>query len=123
MQELREANAVADFGLEGCAHARAKSPRQVLLIDAETLEAVQLAAGIVRENITTEGLAVSKLAVGQKLRVGQAELEVTGVCTPCDQLEKVRVGLRREMWGRRGMLCRVTSSGLIRQGDAIEKLY
>jgi MOSC domain-containing protein YiiM len=47
---------------------------------------------------------------------------VSAICHPCDQLEKVRPGLRREMRGRRGMLCRVLQGGVVRQGDAIEKL-
>jgi len=31
-------------------------------------------------------------------------------------------GLRRELRGRRGMLCRVTAGGLIRDGDRIERI-
>jgi MOSC domain-containing protein YiiM len=34
----------------------------------------------------------------------------------------VRPGLRREMRGRRGMLCRVLEGGMICSGDAIEKV-
>jgi MOSC domain-containing protein YiiM len=49
-------------------------------------------------------------------------LAVSTVCTPCDQLEKIRPGLRRELWGRRGMLCVVLEGGIIRRGDPIEKL-
>jgi MOSC domain-containing protein YiiM len=122
MEELPEANVVANSGLEGCAHARRGGKRQVLLVDRETLEAVDLKPGIIRENITTDGLNVNSLTPGQKLRVGIAKLEVSAVCTPCDQLEKIRPGLRREMWGRRGMLCRVLEGGVIRPGDPIEKL-
>ena len=96
--------------------------RQVLLVDRETLEAMDLRPGIIRENITTDGLNVNSLQIGQLLRVGQARLEVTSVCTPCDQMEAIRPGLRKELWGRRGMLCRVLDGGLIRRGDAIEKL-
>ena len=54
MEELEEAHAVEDVGLEGCAHARPRGKRQVLLMDRETLEAFALAPGIARENITTE---------------------------------------------------------------------
>ncbi|PWT87343.1 MAG: MOSC domain-containing protein [Proteobacteria bacterium] len=122
MEELLEAHAVRSVGFEGCAHARPGGKRQLLIIDGETLRSMDLLPGTVRENITTEGLAVNKLSVGQKLRVGQAELEVTCPCTPCHQLEKVRRGLRREIWGRRGMLCRVLAGGAIRPGDCIEKL-
>lgn len=121
MEELHEARIVANFGIEGCVHGRTGSKRQLLLVDQESLDAMQLVPGIVRENITTEGLAVNALPLGQRLRIGEALLEVTGVCTPCDQMEKIRPGLRREIRGRRGMLCRVLEGGLVRAGDRIEK--
>src|ERR1700737_4559531 len=122
MQEIAEVHALEDAGLEGGAHARSRSPRQVLLMDSETLEVMDLAPGIIRENITTSGINVNGLAPGQRLRVGDAQLEVSMVCTPCDLMEKIRPGLRRELRGRRGMLCRVISSGMIRRGDTIERI-
>jgi MOSC domain-containing protein YiiM len=122
MEELREVRVVADFGLEGCAHAQSGGSRQVLLVDRETLEAMELRPGILWENITTDGLNVNSLPIRQQLRVGGAVLEVTMVCTPCNQMETIRPGLRRELWGRRGMLCRVLNGGIIRAGDTIEKL-
>ena len=122
MQELRVARAVADFGLEGCAHARPGGKRQVLLVDRETLESMDLRPGILFENITTDGLDVNSLQIGQQLRIGEARIEVSMVCTPCDQMEKIRPGLRKELWGRRGMLCHVLDGGIIRPGDPIEKI-
>jgi len=122
MEELSEVHAVVDRGFESCAHGRPGSKRQVLLVDRETLEAMELQPGIIRENITTDGLNVNSLQIGQLLRVGKARLEVTAVCTPCDQMEAIRPGLRKELWGRRGMLCRVLHGGVIRRGDPIEKL-
>ena len=122
MEELSEIRAVNDTGIEGCAHARPSGKRQVLLVDRETLEAMNLRPGIIRENITTDGLNVNSLLIGQVLRVGEARLEVSAVCTPCDQMEAIRPGLRKELWGRRGMLCRVLDGGVIRRGDPIEKL-
>jgi len=122
MEELSEVRAMGDTGFEGCAHARSGSKRQVLLVDRETLEAMDLRPGIIRENITTDGLNVNSLQVGQLLRVGDACLEVSAVCTPCDQMEAIRPGLHKELWGRRGMLCRVLDGGTIRRGDSIEKL-
>ena len=121
MEELAEARVLADFGVEGCAHAQPGGNRQVLLVDRETLEAMELQPGILRENITTRGLNVNSLRVGQQLRIGQARLEVTMVCTPCNQMERIRPGLRKELWGRRGMLCRVLEGGIVRPGDSIEK--
>jgi len=49
-------------------------------------------------------------------------LEVTLPCTPCGQMEDLRPGLRKEIRGRRGMLCRVVQGGAIREGDSIERL-
>lgn len=122
MEEIAEVRTLADSGLEGCAHARKGSPRQVLLMDSETLEAMDLQPGIIRENITTSGINVNGLAAGQLLRVGEAHLEVSMACTPCDLLEKIRPGLRRELRGRRGMLCRVIAGGTIRRGDSVERI-
>ena len=106
---------------EGCAHAR-PGDRQVLLIDRETLEAMDLRPGILRENITADGLNVNGLQPGQLLQIGEARIQISGVCTPCDQMEKIRPGLRKELWGRRGMLGRVLEGGIIRPGDPIEKV-
>lgn len=94
----------------------------MLLMDIETLHAMYLAPGIIRENITTEGLDVNGLQVEQKLRVGEVELEVSAVCEPCELMEEIRIGLMDELKGRRGMLCRVKRGGRLRVGDLIEPL-
>lgn len=122
MEELWQVSVLRDSGLQGCAHSRPGGSRQVLLVDSETLEALDLKPGIIRENVTTEGLNVNGLAIGQRLQMGEARLEVSAVCTPCGQIEKLRPGLRKEIRGRRGMLCRVLQSGVVRVGDAIERL-
>jgi MOSC domain-containing protein YiiM len=122
MEELLVVEALADLGFATCAHSRKSGKRQVLLVDKETLDAMDLQPGIIRENITTTGLNVNGLKLGERLRVGQALLEVSMVCTPCDQLEKIRPGLRREIYGRRGMLCKVLEGGVIQRGDSITRV-
>jgi MOSC domain-containing protein YiiM len=122
MEELAEARALQEAGFEGCAHGRRAVNRQILLVDRETLDALELSPGMIRENITTEGLNVNGLKEGESLRIGEVLLEVTVPCTPCGQMEDIRPGLRKEIRGRRGMMCRVVKSGIIRQGDGIEKL-
>jgi len=119
MEELQEARTVEDVGLEGCAHARPQGKRQVLLMDRETLDVFELAPGIVRENVTTEGIDVNGLAVGQRLQIGDVELQVSAVCDPCEQIEALRQGLQAAMQRRRGMLCKVVRGGLLRRGDEI----
>jgi len=122
MEELPAVAALEEVGFEECAHAQSGGKRQVLLVDRETLDALELGPGMIRENITTEGLNVNGLQQGESLRVGEVLLEVTMACTPCGQIENLRPGLRKEIRGQRGMLCRIVKGGIIRQGDSIEKL-
>ncbi|MBI3433923.1 MAG: MOSC domain-containing protein, partial [Proteobacteria bacterium] len=84
VRAVSEAKAVPDWGFEGCAHARRASKRQILLIDAETLAEMDLLPGQVKENVLTTGLDVRALQRGQRLRIGEALLEVTIPCTPCN---------------------------------------
>ena len=123
VREVAEAKALTDWGLDGCAHARRGSKRQVLLMDAETLEEMDLHPGQVKENVLTQGLNIRALARGQRLRIGEALLEVTIPCTPCNMFEAIRPGLEAQMRGKRGMLCRVLADGLICQGDPIEVIH
>jgi MOSC domain-containing protein YiiM len=61
-----------------------------LLVDRETLEAMNLQPGSIRENITAEGLNVNGLKPGEEFRIGEARLEVRAVRTPCDPLIRDR---------------------------------
>jgi MOSC domain-containing protein YiiM len=120
MREFEEVFAVVDKGFQDCIHGRSGSTRQVLVMDLETLEEFGIAPGRARENITTRGIALGTLPLGQRLRAGEALLEVTKPCTPCHQMDEIRQGLQEAIRGRRGLLCRVVESGRIRQGDRIE---
>jgi MOSC domain-containing protein YiiM len=112
--------AVENKGLQDCIHGRSESIRQVLLMDQETLEEFGIAPGRARENITTRGIVLGSLPLGQLLRAGEALLEVTKPCTPCHQMDEIRQGLQEALRGRRGLLCRVVEPGRIRRGDRIE---
>ena len=122
MERLEQVRVAQNAGFEGCAHARPNGGRQVLLVDVETLRAMELEPGIIRENITTEGLRVNELAIGQILRIGEVDLQVSLVCDPCEQLEEVRPGLQKTIEGKRGMLCRVLSGGTLQPGNSIRLL-
>ena len=120
MREFEEVFAIEDKGFKDCIHGRSGSTRQVLVMDHETLEEFGIAPGRVRENITTRGIALGTLSFGQRLRAGEALLEVTKPCTPCHQMDEIRQGLQEAIRGRRGLLCRVVESGRIRRGDRVE---
>ena len=120
MREFEEVFAVEDKGFKDCLHGRSGSTRQVLVMDLETLEEFGIAPGRARENITTRGIALAALTLGQRLRAGEALLEVTKPCTPCHQMDEIRQGLQEAIRGRRGLLCRVLQAGRVRRGDRIE---
>lgn len=120
MREYEEVFAVENKGFQDCIHGRSGSSRQVLLMDQETLEEFGVAPGRARENITTRGVELGRLPLGQRLRAGEALLEVTKFCTPCHQMDEIREGLQEAIRGRRGVLCRVVQSGRIRSGDRID---
>jgi MOSC domain-containing protein YiiM len=122
MKEIDEAEAIRDKGLGGCIHGRPGSKRQVLLMDEETLSRFGLTPGVVKENITTRGIDFQALAIGQRLRIGEALFEISTRCDPCSRMDEIRMGLEQELWGQRGWLCRVVEGGKLRRGDHIEVL-
>ena len=113
--------AIADHGFEGCAHANPPK-REVLFVSAAHLEALELAPGTTRENVTVAGDDVEQWAIGQRVQVGGATFEVTMVCDPCERMEAIRPGLRAKLEGRRGMLARVLAGGPVAVGDEITLL-
>jgi MOSC domain-containing protein YiiM len=120
MHEFEGVLAVTDKGFKECIHGRRGSTRQVLLMDQETLDEFGIPAGRARENITTRGIKLDAVPLGQRLRVGDALIEVTKPCTPCHQMDEIRDGLQNALRGRRGILCRVVEGGAIHRGDRIE---
>ena len=88
--DIGEAYLRADHGIEGDAHA-GKWHRQVSLLAAESVAKVQkaldfqLKSGDFAENILTEGIELFTLPVGTKMKIGQAEGEVTQIGKECHQ--------------------------------------
>ncbi len=136
MKKIEEAVLITDVGIEGDIHATSQitpSPvpndfvstyrrkeRQILLMDLETLQKFNLETGIIKENITTEGIDINRLQSGQKIIIGYtAILTVTGPCTPCSRMDEIRSGLMDDIEGERGTLAFVEIGGTIRTGDNI----
>jgi len=78
------------------------------------------------ENLTVEGLLESDLAVGDRLRIGDALLEVSQPRSPC-----LKLGIRMRQAdfpkrfvasGKSGFYLRVIESGSLSAGDPIEHL-
>jgi MOSC domain-containing protein YiiM len=86
----------------------------------------ELSWGAFGENFTTEGLLEGSVRIGDRLRVGSAELMVTQPRMPCYKLG-VRFG-REDMVkrflasGRTGFYLAVAREGEVESGDSIELL-
>lgn len=121
MNSVPEAEVMENLGLKNDRHALRDSSRQVLLLEQETLDGFGLVPGELKENITTSGINLMLLQHRDRIKLGsEAMLEVTKACSPCSRMEDVRSGFMTEVSGRRGMLARVLTGGVIRVQDPIE---
>jgi MOSC domain-containing protein YiiM len=118
MEALDRARVFENEGVEGCAHRRG-GKRNVLFVAIEDLESLDVAPGAVKENFTVRGADVMRWPVGQRLEIGDAEFEISMVCDPCENMEKIRPGLQAQIDGKRGMLARVLTTGDVAVGDEI----
>jgi len=109
--------AIAGFGIEGDSHAGATTQhlgrmrtdptqpnlRQVHLIHSELHDELRelgydVQPGELGENITTRGIDLLGLPQGTRLRIGpEAVLEVTGLRSPCQQINTFMPGLLKEV--------------------------
>ncbi len=122
-EEVASLNLLDGLGVEGDRHAKPDARNQVLVMDTETLDALRLRAGDVRENIATRGLDVAALREGDRLRLGpRAELLISHPCAPCRKMDALRSGLQAELQGRRGMLAVVARGGVVLPGDPVERI-
>ena len=90
------------------------------------LPEIELPYGMFGENFTTEGLFEDAIHVGDRFRVGEAELVATEPRLPCYKLG-IKFGrsdiIKRFLQSRRtGFYFAVTREGEVRAGDQIEPL-
>ncbi len=140
---------LADEGVEGDAH-RGKTVQhlyqvrrnptqpnlcQVHLFAAEKLEELAeagfvLGPGEMGENVLTRGVNLLRLPRHTRVRLGaEAEVEITGLRTPCSQIDGYRAGLQKLLWGprdakgkrerRAGVMAVVVAGGEVVPGDRL----
>jgi MOSC domain-containing protein YiiM len=137
---------IEDFGVSGDYHAgklirhrywAAKDPthpnhRQVLLVDTSIYadlasQGIALKPGMLGENVVVDGIQVMTLAVGARLQLGDALLELTEVRNPCYQLNEMHPDLleavKPEVDGQprrnAGMFARILTGGWVRPGNPV----
>lgn len=116
---------IADFGLEGDAHA-GKWHRQVSLLANESVDKMRqqgvegLCTGRFAENITTEGLDLWHLKVGTRLRIGETLQEISQIGKECHTGCAIKQMVGDCVMPREGIFTRVIEGGLVKTGDLIE---
>jgi hypothetical protein len=139
---------VEGYGVEGDAHAgeyakhrvlatrlmKLPNRRQVHLIPAELFAELRetghlVGPGHLGENVANYGIGLERLPLGTKLHFGdKVIIELTGLRTPCGQVDRFRKGLRRKMVQsdssapkyRCGVLGIVVSGGQLSPGDGVK---
>jgi MOSC domain-containing protein YiiM len=109
--------------------------RQVHLIHSELFselaaQGFNVSPGQLGENLTTNGINLLGLPHGTRLHVGpSAVIEVTGLRSPCYQIDQFQQGLTKDLVSRNGdgrvvrkagIMSIVLASGEVRPGDSIQ---
>ena len=123
-QSIECGHFIADFGLEGDAHA-GKWHRQVSLLGQESVDIMKaqgakgLCAGKFAENITTEGIILHDLAVGTKLQIGETIQEVTQIGKECHHGCEIKHQIGSCIMPTQGIFTKVIKGGNVYPGDEI----
>jgi MOSC domain-containing protein YiiM len=134
MRGVAEITAIVGVGLEGDRYAtrtgtyspKPKPGRQITLIEAEAIEALERELGLVlvpgetRRNVITRGVALNHL-VGRDFSVGEVRLRGHELCEPCGNLARVtgKPQILPGLTHRGGLRAEILEGGLIRVGDPV----
>jgi len=114
-------------GVLGDAHA-GPWHRQVSLLAQESIDkmkalGLELSPGDFAENITTEGLEITALKIGDRIRVGgTAVLELTQIGKECHSGCAIARQVGKCVMPTEGVFFKVITTGEVRPGDGIELL-
>lgn len=123
-RDIGEGTLIEGVGLEGDAHAGFMH-RQVSLIAMEDIRTMMeklpsLVPGSFAENLTTEGFDLSRLKIGDRLKVGDALLEVSQIGKECHAKCEVFRQSGECIMPQKGIFTRVIKGGKVKTGDSVE---
>jgi len=124
-KNVDKAYAELNFGLEGDAHASSKWHRQVSLLAIESIQKMRDAGldvgpGDFAENLTTEGIDLVALPIGTRLKVGEAEGEVSQIGKKCHSRCAIYELAGDCVMPKEGIFIKVTKAGWVKPGDVVE---
>jgi MOSC domain-containing protein YiiM len=114
-----------EFGVVGDAHADCSTHRQVSLLAIESIAKMRargfdLQPGDFAENITMQGIDLTALPIGTRLRVGQEViLKMTQIGKECHAACEIRRLVGDCIMPREGVFARVVRGGRVKAGDTI----
>jgi len=125
-REVPEVEVKFEEGIVGDAHGD-DPVRRISLLGNESVEKMReafpgLKPGDFAENVLTEGIILYELPVGTRMKVGEAELEVTQIGKECHHGCEIRRLTGDCVMPREGIFAEVIKEGHIKPGDAIEVL-
>lgn len=114
---------LADYGIEGDAHAGAWH-RQVSLLSFDTIEAFKKRGAVVSdgafgENVIVRGIDLTALPVGSRLTCGDILLEVTQIGKECHSHCAIYRKMGECIMPTNGIFARVLQGGEMKEGDEI----
>lgn len=123
-KNVRQARAIAGFGLEGDAHGGSWH-RQVSLLSYEKVlefnaQGGGVSAGDFGENLLVSGIDFRSLPVGTVLQAGDVRLEITQIGKECHSHCEIFHRVGRCIMPVEGVFARVLQGGLIEQGGEME---
>ncbi|MBN2442805.1 MAG: MOSC domain-containing protein [Spirochaetales bacterium] len=115
--EVSEITLIKDFGIDNDAHA-GKWHRQVSFLAGEEIDKMKakglsLKSGAFGENIVTRGIDWTKVSVGGKIRIGDAELEVTQIGKECKTPCAIYYAAGECIMPEKGIFAKVLKGGVI----------
>lgn len=122
-KNINSVRLLTDFGLENDAHG-GKWHRQVSFLAEESIETMRqkgldVVAGNFAENITTEGLDLTKLQVGTHLTIGDTELAISQLGKICHTRCAIYHQAGDCVMPREGIFAVVLKGGHIEVGDRL----
>jgi MOSC domain-containing protein YiiM len=123
---VAEATLVTGLGIQGDAHA-GDWHRQVSLLAEESVDKMRrlgldVGPGAFAENLTTRGLAVPTLRIGDLVVLGEVRLEVTQIGKECHSHCAIYQQAGDCVMPREGVFARVLAGGQVRAGMAVQIL-
>lgn len=118
---VEEATLIENYGIEGDAHA-GKWHRQVSLLALEKIEdfnnkGANVDFGAFGENLVISGIKLNELPVGQKIQIGEVELEVTQIGKECHTRCAIYYRVGQCIMPTNGIFTRVLKGGKVKVND------